>query len=126
MAAYAEGMNILRHANVGNQQHAIDARRRRCRTLTLSIRSQSTRHAEVWRRGSSSRHGCWISLRPRWRKTPRRRFAAGSPTPGRDLDDQAAIDEAVPAPCCRPRCTSVSASRGEAGFGDKLVVGDAL
>src|ERR1700681_3703674 len=25
MAAYAEGMNILRHANIGKQQHAIDA-----------------------------------------------------------------------------------------------------
>ena len=25
MAAYAEGMNILRHANVGKQQHAVDA-----------------------------------------------------------------------------------------------------
>ena len=25
MAAYAEGMNILRHANIGKREHAVDA-----------------------------------------------------------------------------------------------------
>jgi 6-phosphogluconate dehydrogenase len=45
MAAYAEGMNILRHANVGKQQHAIDAETTPLRNRELlSIRPQSARH----------------------------------------------------------------------------------
>jgi 6-phosphogluconate dehydrogenase len=34
MAAYAEGMNVLRGANVGSAQHAVDAE-----TTPLAIRS---------------------------------------------------------------------------------------
>src|SRR5262249_51414393 len=53
MAAYAEGMSILRHANVGKQQHAIDAE-------TTPLRHPEDYQydlnladiAEVWRRGS--------------------------------------------------------------------------
>src|SRR5262249_17295418 len=53
MAAYAEGMNVLRHANVGKQDHAIDAE-------TTPLRSPEHHQydlnladiAEVWRRGS--------------------------------------------------------------------------
>src|SRR5258708_13426678 len=53
MAAYAEGLNILHHANVGEQQQAIDAE-------TAPIQHPEYYHydfnlpdvAEVWRRGS--------------------------------------------------------------------------
>jgi 6-phosphogluconate dehydrogenase len=53
MAAYAEGINILKHANVGNQQHDIDAE-------TTPLRNPEEYQydidlaevAEVWRRGS--------------------------------------------------------------------------
>ena len=53
MAAYAEGMSILRHANVGKQQHAIDAETTPLRNpehyqYDLNLRDI----AEVWRRGS--------------------------------------------------------------------------
>src|SRR4029434_3657226 len=53
MAAYAEGMNILRHANVGKQEHAIDAETTPLRhperyRYDLDLRDI----AEVWRRGS--------------------------------------------------------------------------
>jgi 6-phosphogluconate dehydrogenase len=53
MAAYAEGFNILRHASVGKQEHAIDAE-------TTPLRYPEHYQydfnladvAEVWRRGS--------------------------------------------------------------------------
>jgi glucose-6-phosphate 1-dehydrogenase len=53
MAAYAEGLGILRSANVGNQEHAIDAETTPLRNPELY---QYDLHladiAEVWRRGS--------------------------------------------------------------------------
>ena len=53
MAAYAEGLTILRHANVGKQSHAVDAETTPLRNpehyqFDLDIRDI----AEVWRRGS--------------------------------------------------------------------------
>ena len=53
MAAYAEGMNILRHANVGKQQHAADAETTPLRDPELyQYDFNLTDIAEVWRRGS--------------------------------------------------------------------------
>ena len=53
MAAYAEGLNILRHANVGKRTHAVDAETTPLRDpehyqYDLNLRDV----AEVWRRGS--------------------------------------------------------------------------
>src|SRR5262249_59685742 len=52
MAAYAEGFNILRHANVGKRSHAVDAETTPLRTpedyqYDLNLADI----AEVWRRG---------------------------------------------------------------------------
>ena len=56
MAAYAEGMNILRHANVGEQQHAIDAETTPLRDPELYRYDLNLRDiAELWRRGSVDR-----------------------------------------------------------------------
>src|SRR5258707_7850834 len=53
MAAYAEGMSILRHANVGEQQHAVDAETTPLRNPELYRYDLNLRDiAEVWRRGS--------------------------------------------------------------------------
>ena len=53
MAAYAEGMSILRHANVGEQQHAIDAETTPLPNPELYRYDLNLRDiAEVWRRGS--------------------------------------------------------------------------
>jgi len=53
MAAYAEGMNILRHANVGKHQHEIDAETTPLRDPELYRYDLELRDiAEVWRRGS--------------------------------------------------------------------------
>ena len=53
MAAYAEGLNILRNANIGKQEHAVDAETTPLRDpehyqYDLNLRDI----AEVWRRGS--------------------------------------------------------------------------
>src|SRR5205085_1544536 len=53
MAAYAEGFNILRHANVGSREHAVDAETTPLRhpehyRYDLNLADI----AEVWRRGS--------------------------------------------------------------------------
>src|SRR5215467_11139604 len=53
MAAYAEGMNILRHANVGEQRRAVDAETTPLRNPELYRYDLNLRDiAEVWRRGS--------------------------------------------------------------------------
>src|SRR5260221_515687 len=53
MAAYAEGMNILRHANAGKQQHAADAETTPLREPELyQYDFNLTDIAEGWRRGS--------------------------------------------------------------------------
>src|SRR5260370_13816378 len=53
MAAYAEGMNILRHANIGAQQHAVDAETTPLRNPELYRYDLDLRDiAELWRRGS--------------------------------------------------------------------------
>src|SRR6202451_2702284 len=53
MAAYAEGMNILRNANVGKQTHAVDAETTPLRHPELyQYDFNLTDVAEVWRRGS--------------------------------------------------------------------------
>ena len=58
MAAYAEGMNILKAANAGNAS----ARRRRdqpaARSRILSVRHRLAAVAEVWRHGSVI--GSWL------------------------------------------------------------------
>src|SRR6516164_9466209 len=53
MAAYAEGMNILRHANVGERKRAVDAETTPLRNPELYRYDLDLRDiAELWRRGS--------------------------------------------------------------------------
>src|SRR2546428_13491012 len=53
MAAYAEGLNILHHANVGRSEHAFDAETTPLRNPEEYQYDFNMRDiAEVWRRGS--------------------------------------------------------------------------
>jgi 6-phosphogluconate dehydrogenase len=53
MAAYAEGLNILRHANVGKQEHASDAETTPLREPELYQYDFNLADiTELWRRGS--------------------------------------------------------------------------
>jgi 6-phosphogluconate dehydrogenase len=114
MAAYAEGLNILRHANVGKR----DARRgcgddTASRAGDVQMRLQSRGH----HRGLASRQRDRVVAArsdgecSRWRSSSGTFRAVSDSGEGRWTID-AAIDEGVPAPCSVPRCTRDSARAG--------------
>jgi 6-phosphogluconate dehydrogenase len=124
MAAYAEGFNILRHANVGKQNQSADAE-------TTPLRNPSHYQyefsladvAEVWRRGSVV--ASWL--------LDLTAIALGgkndlSDFSGRVSDSgegrwtvTAAIDEGAPVPVLSAALYQRFSSRGEADFADKLL-----
>ena len=124
MAAYAEGFNILRHANVGRLTHEVDAE-------TTPLRDPEHYQydfdlgdiAEVWRRGSVV--ASWLLD-----------LTASALANGAALDQfaghvsdsgegrwttKAAIDEGVPAPVLTTALQQRFASRGEADYANKLL-----
>jgi 6-phosphogluconate dehydrogenase len=124
MAAYAEGLGILRDANVGKQTGTLDAETTPLPhpehyQYDLNLRDI----AEVWRRGSVI--ASWlldltaISLveDPALTKFAGRVSDSGE---GR-WTIKAAIDEAVPAPVLTAALYERFASRGEADFANKLL-----
>jgi 6-phosphogluconate dehydrogenase len=124
MAAYAEGMNILRHANVGKQQHAADAETTPLRDPELyQYDLNLTDIAEVWRRGSVI--ASWLldltadalAGDPELAKFAGRVSDSGE---GRWTVD-AAIDEGVPAPVLTAALYERFSSRGAADFADKML-----
>jgi 6-phosphogluconate dehydrogenase len=124
MAAYAEGMNILRHANVGKQQHVADAETTPLRDPELyQYDFNLTDIAEVWRRGSVV--ASWLldltadalAGDPELAKFAGRVSDSGE---GRWTVD-AAIDEGVPAPVLTAALYERFSSRGAADFADKML-----
>jgi 6-phosphogluconate dehydrogenase len=124
MAAYAEGLGILKSANVGKQTHAVDAE-------TTPLRDPSHYQydlnladvAEVWRRGSVIASWLLDLTASALLKDP-----ALSNFAGRVSDSgegrwtiRAAIDEAVPAPVLTTALYERFSSRGEADFQNKLL-----
>jgi 6-phosphogluconate dehydrogenase len=124
MAAYAEGLGILRDANVGKEQHAIDAETTPLRDpehyqYDLDLRDIS----EVWRRGSVISSWLLDLTAAGLVKDP-----ALSQFSGRVSDSgegrwtiKAAIDEAVPVPVLSAALYQRFSSRGEADYQDKLL-----
>jgi 6-phosphogluconate dehydrogenase len=124
MAAYAEGMNILRHANVGKQQHVADAETTPLRDPELyQYDFNLTDIAEVWRRGSVI--ASWLldltadalTGDPELKKFAGRVSDSGE---GRWTVD-AAIDEGVPAAVLTTALYARFSSRGAADFADKML-----
>ncbi len=124
MAAYAEGLNILHHANVGKHQHEIDAETTPLRNpeyYQYDINIPDV--AELWRRGSVV--GSWlldltaIALA----KSPDLKNFAGRVSDSGEgrWTITAAIDEAVPVPVLSAALYERFSSRGEAEFADKLM-----
>jgi 6-phosphogluconate dehydrogenase len=124
MAAYAEGLNILRHADVGLGAHTADAE-------TTPLRQpEHYRYqlplpdiAELWRRGSVI--GSWLLD-----------LTARALTENPDLDGfagrvsdsgegrwamMAALEEGVPAPVLSAALTARFASRGEDDFANRVL-----
>ncbi len=124
MAAYAEGMNILRNANVGKQKHAIDAETTPLRDPEHYQYDFNLRDvAEVWRRGSVIASWLLDLTATALLKDP-----ALAKFEGRVSDSgegrwtiKAAIDEAVPAHVLSAALYERFSSRGEADFADKLL-----
>jgi 6-phosphogluconate dehydrogenase len=124
MAAYAEGMAILRNANIGKKEHEIDAETTPLRDpehyqYDLNLRDV----AEVWRRGSVIASWLLDLTAASLVKDP-----ALSEFAGRVSDSgegrwtiKAAIDEAVPAPVLTTALYERFSSRGEADFQNKLL-----
>ncbi|MBV8488168.1 MAG: decarboxylating 6-phosphogluconate dehydrogenase [Planctomycetaceae bacterium] len=124
MAAYAEGLAVLRSANIGKRPDEIDAETTPLRDpehyqYDLNLRDI----AEVWRRGSVI--ASWLLDLT---AAALAEDAALSKFAGRVSDSgegrwtiKAAIDEAVPVPVLTTALYERFSSRGEADFQDKLL-----
>jgi 6-phosphogluconate dehydrogenase len=124
MAAYAEGMGVLREANIGKQQDAIDAettplRRPENYQYDLNLRDI----AEVWRRGSVIASWLLDLTAASLVKDPTLKEYAGQVSDSGEgrWTIKAAIDEAVPVPVLSAALYQRFSSRGEADFQDKLL-----
>jgi 6-phosphogluconate dehydrogenase len=124
MAAYAEGLGILREANVGKEQHAIDAETTPLRDpehyqYDLNLRDIT----EVWRRGSVIASWLLDLTAASLVKDPTLSQFAGRVSDSGEgrWTIKAAIDEAVPAPVLSAALYQRFASRGEADYQDKLL-----
>jgi 6-phosphogluconate dehydrogenase len=124
MAAYAEGLGVLRNANIGKQQDAIDAETTPLRhpehyQYDLNLRDV----AEVWRRGSVIASWLLDLTASALVEDPElTRFAGRVSDSGEGRwTIKAAIDEAVPVPVLSTALYERFTSRGEADYQDKLL-----
>jgi len=124
MAAYAEGLGILRAANVGKQAHAIDAE-------TTPLRDPEHYQydlnlpdiTELWRRGSVIASWLLDLTASALYKDPALAGFAGRVSDSGEgrWTIKAAIDEAVPAHVLSAALYERFSSRGEAEFADRLL-----
>jgi 6-phosphogluconate dehydrogenase len=124
MAAYAEGLNILKHANVGKRGRTVDAETAPLRNpehyqYDLNLADV----AEVWRRGSVI--ASWLLDLTAIALAEQPDLAGFS---GRVSDSgegrwtiMAAIEESAPAPVLSTALYERFSSRGEADFADQLL-----
>ena len=124
MAAYAEGLGILRAANIGTRGHEVDAE-------TTPLRDPEHYQydfnlpdiAEVWRRGSVVASWLLDLSASALIKDPALKAFQGRVSDSGEgrWTIKAAIDEAVPAHVLSSALYERFSSRGEADFADKLL-----
>ncbi|MEB0056460.1 phosphogluconate dehydrogenase (NAD(+)-dependent, decarboxylating) [Variovorax sp. LG9.2] len=124
MAAYAEGLNILRNANIGLRPQTSDAETTPLRDPEFyRYELDLPAVAEVWRRGSVI--GSWLLdlTAGALLKDPSLEAYDGRVSDSGEgrWTIQAAIDEAVPTPVLSAALYERFASRGDAGFADQLL-----
>jgi 6-phosphogluconate dehydrogenase len=124
MAAYAEGMGILKSANVGKRAHAADAETTPLRDPEhYQYELKLPDIAEVWRRGSVI--SSWLldlTAAALVDDPALGKFAGRVSDSGEGRWTlKAAIDEAVPAPVLGSALNARFNSRGEADFQNKLL-----
>ena len=124
MAAYAEGLGILRDANVGKQQHDIDAETTPLRDpdhyqYDFNLRDVT----EVWRRGSVISSWLLDLTATALVKDPALAEFAGHVSDSGEgrWTIKAAIDEAVPVPVLSAALYQRFTSRGESDYQDKIL-----
>ena len=124
MAAYAEGLNILRHANVGTSEHTSDAETAPLRHPELYQYDFNLPDiVETWRHGSVI--GSWLLdlTAAALKKSPDLKDFTGRVSDSGEgrWTLKAAIDEGVPAPVLSTALTQRFASRGDEDFANKLL-----
>ena len=124
MAAYAEGLNVLKNANVGKQQHEVDAETTPLRDpehyqFDLNLRDVT----EVWRRGSVI--SSWLldlTASAMVDDPSLTKFAGRVSDSGEGRwTIKAAIDEGVPVSVLSSALFERFSSRGNADFQDKVL-----
>jgi 6-phosphogluconate dehydrogenase len=124
MAAYAEGLNILRKANAGKETHEADAETTPLRNPKLyQYDFNLTDIAEVWRRGSVIASWLLDLTAKDLLDDPELKNFAGRVSDSGDgrWTIDAAIDEGVPAHVLTAALYERLSSRGAAEFADKLL-----
>jgi 6-phosphogluconate dehydrogenase len=124
MAAYAEGMGLLHHANIGKHEREVDAE-------TTPLRDPEHYQydfnlpdiAEVWRRGSVVASWLLDLTATALVQDPKLSQFSGLVSDSGEgrWTIKAAIDEAVPVPVLSTALYQRFSSRGEADYQDKLL-----
>jgi 6-phosphogluconate dehydrogenase len=124
MAAYSEGLNILRHANVGKEKRTVDAETTPLENPELYRYDFDLKDiAEVWRRGSVIASWLLDLTAAALQRSPELKEFAGRVSDSGEgrWTLKAAIDESVPAPILSTAVSERFASRGEADFANRLL-----
>ena len=124
MAAYAEGLNILNHANVGKQTNDVDAETTPLRNPKLYQYDLNLADiAEVWRRGSVISSWLLDLTAQALLKSPQLTEFSGRVSDSGEgrWTVSAAIDEGVPAPVLSAALYARFSSRGTDDYADKLL-----
>ncbi len=124
MAAYAEGLNILKHANVGRHDQASDAE-------TAPLANPKDFHfdidvaevSELWRRGSVVSSWLLDLTAKAMQRSPSLEEFSGSVSDSGEgrWTSIAAIESGAPAHVLTAALFNRFSSRGEADFGDKIL-----
>jgi 6-phosphogluconate dehydrogenase len=124
MASYAEGLNILKHANVGKAKQTTDAETTPLRHPDLyQYDIDIAQVTEVWRRGSVISSWLLDLAAAALRKSPDLADFAGRVSDSGEgrWTLQTAIDESVPAPVISAALFARFGSRGGADYADRLL-----
>jgi 6-phosphogluconate dehydrogenase len=124
MAAYAEGLNILRHAGAGLEQREVDAETSPLREPELyQYRLDLPAVTEVWRRGSVIASWLLDLTAQAFDQSPDLDDFAGRVSDSGEgrWTSIAAIDVSAPSPVLTAALYARFSSRGEADFADKVL-----
>lgn len=124
MAAYAEGMNILKAANIGKKSHTVDAETTPLREPQYySFDIDTAAVSEVWRHGSVISSWLLDLTADALRRDPDLAQFDGQVSDSGEgrWTLQAAIDTGVPAPVLSSALFQRFSSRGQSEYADKLL-----